>query len=254
MAVMLDPGSLIVADWHRSLESKDFFGRILFKKRRRHFGLLEAPVMPPNVAVDTAHYKVFLSGKSGVGKTALAARLAGLNIPKLHYETTGIEATVIYWPVKLRESGRVLFFRLQLFDCGENALRRFDHLLPSCKEQVDAILFLFSFTDRASFDDLTNQIAKSRSEPSDRAVRLVVGTKFDLFMHTDVTQSEVGSFQEVLGLPVFCVGGEVSDGLDEVAPLLNCLAEHLWHQDCVAASKTTTLPLQPGMTSMSSMN
>ena len=70
--------------------------------------------------------------------------------------------------------------------------------------------------------------------------------RFDLFMHTDVTQSEVGSFQEVLGLPVFCVGGEVSDGLGEVAPLLNCLAEHLWHQDCEAASMTTTVPSQPG--------
>lgn len=44
--------------------------------------------------------------------------------------TEGIETTVVYWPVKLRESGRVLFFRLQLWDCGENALRRFDHLLP----------------------------------------------------------------------------------------------------------------------------
>ncbi len=44
----------------------------------------------------------------------------------------GIETTVVYWPVKLRESGRVLFFRLQLWDCGENALRRFDHLLPVC--------------------------------------------------------------------------------------------------------------------------
>lgn len=45
--------------------------------------------MPPHVAVDTVHYKIFLSGKSGVGKTALAARLAGLNIPNMHYETTG---------------------------------------------------------------------------------------------------------------------------------------------------------------------
>lgn len=45
--------------------------------------------MPPNVAVDTVHYKIFISGKSGVGKTALAARLAGLNIPNMHYETTG---------------------------------------------------------------------------------------------------------------------------------------------------------------------
>lgn len=250
MSKVLDPGSIVAADWHRCSDSKDFFSRILHKKRRRHFGLLEAPVMAPSVVVDTANYRVFLSGKSGVGKTALAARLAGLSIPKLHYETTGIETTVIYWPVKLKESGRALFIRLQLLDCGENALRRFDHLLPSCKEQVDAILFLFSFTDRASFDDLPNQITKG-SEANDRVVKLVVGTKFDLFMHTDVTQREVSRFQEVIGLPVFRMGGEVSDGLGEVAPLLNCLAEHLWHHDCVAASKTSTLCLQPEVASTS---
>lgn len=45
--------------------------------------------MPPHEAVDTVHYKIFLSGKSGVGKTALAARLSGRNIPNMHYETTG---------------------------------------------------------------------------------------------------------------------------------------------------------------------
>lgn len=120
-------------------------------------GLLESPVMPLHVTVDTVHYKIFISGKSGVGKTAFVARLAGLNIPNVHHETTGgfrtkhwsfskgrrsyrcsysvfdvegIQTTVVYWPVKLRESGKVLFFRLQFWDCGENALRRFDHLLP----------------------------------------------------------------------------------------------------------------------------
>lgn len=45
--------------------------------------------MPPHAAVDTVHYKIFLTGKSGVGKTALAARLTGRNIPATHYETTG---------------------------------------------------------------------------------------------------------------------------------------------------------------------
>lgn len=45
--------------------------------------------MPPHVAVDTVHYKIFISGKSGVGKTAIAARLAGMNIPSMHHETTG---------------------------------------------------------------------------------------------------------------------------------------------------------------------
>lgn len=59
------------------------------QSKTRFAGLLESPVMPPHAAVDTVHYKIFLSGKSGVGKTSLAARLAGHNIPNMHYETTG---------------------------------------------------------------------------------------------------------------------------------------------------------------------
>lgn len=45
--------------------------------------------MPPQIHVDTVRYKIFLAGKSGVGKTALAARLGGSDIPNMHYETTG---------------------------------------------------------------------------------------------------------------------------------------------------------------------
>lgn len=59
-------------------------------------------------------------------------------------------------------------------------------------------------------------------------------------MHTDVTEREITSFQKTWGLQVFRVGGDVNGGLAEVAPLLNALAEHLWHQDCIAAS---SLPL-----------
>ncbi|XP_054639879.1 ciliogenesis and planar polarity effector 2 [Dunckerocampus dactyliophorus] len=228
-------GSLVVRDWHRCKDSKEYFSKILHKKKRKIFGLLESPLMPPHVAVDTVHYKIFLSGKSGVGKSALAARLAGLKIPNMHYETTGIETTVVYWPVKLRETNRVLFFRFQLWDCGENALRRFDHLLPSCKERVDAVLFLFSFTDRMSFDDLANQIAKWTEPSGGRVVTLVVGTKFDLFMHCDVTEKDLKVFQDTWRLPLIRTGGEASDGLEDVAPLLDCLAENLWHQDCVIA-------------------
>ena len=52
-------------------------------------GLLERPVLPPPVAIDTASYKIFVSGKSGVGKTALVAKLAGLEVPVVHHETAG---------------------------------------------------------------------------------------------------------------------------------------------------------------------
>lgn len=226
------PGSILVADWHQCKDGKEYFSKILNKKRRRQFGLLESPVMSPAAAVDTVPYKIYLSGKSGVGKTSVVARLAGLSIPSTHYETTGIETTIVYWPVKLKDSGRVLFFRLQLWDCGETALRRFDHLLPSCKEQVDAVLFLFSFTDRTSFEDLPNHIAKWTGSS---VVKLVVGTKFDLFMHCDVTERDVRTFRSVWECPLLRVGGEVSDGLGDVAPLLNCLCENLWHQDHLRA-------------------
>jgi len=46
-------------------------------------------MMPPHMNVDIVRYKVLISGKSGVGKSALASRLAGLELPKMHYETTG---------------------------------------------------------------------------------------------------------------------------------------------------------------------
>lgn len=206
--------------------------------------------MPPHAAVDTVNYKIFISGKTGVGKTSLAARLAGHTIPNMHCETTGIETAVVYWPVKLRTSGKVLFFRLQLWDCGENALRRFDHLFPSCQEQVDAVLFLFSFSDRTSFDDLPNQIDKWTGKSGRNVVKLVVGTKFDLYMHCDVTEREVRTFQETSGLPVMRSGGEVSDGLGDVAALLNCLAENLWHQDCLTTRSDSHQSQQEAGTSL----
>lgn len=52
--------------------------------------------------------------------------------------------------------------------------------LQSCKEKVDAVLFLFSFTDRTSFDDLANQIAKWNESSGSPVVTMVVGTKYPL--------------------------------------------------------------------------
>ncbi|XP_073875192.1 ciliogenesis and planar polarity effector 2 isoform X8 [Macaca fascicularis] len=154
------PGSVVVPNWHESAEGKEYLACILRKNRRRVFGLLERPVLPPPVSIDTASYKIFVSGKSGVGKTALVAKLAGLEVPVVHHETTGIQTTVVFWPAKLQASGRVVMFRFEFWDCGESALKKFDHMLPACMENTDAFLFLFSFTDRASFEDLPGQLTR----------------------------------------------------------------------------------------------
>ncbi|XP_042525686.1 ciliogenesis and planar polarity effector 2 isoform X3 [Dipodomys spectabilis] len=239
-------GSVIVPDWHETAEGKEYLTCILRKNRRRVFGLLERPVLPPPVAIDTASYKIFVSGKSGVGKTALVAKLAGLEVPVAHHETTGIQTTVVFWPAKLQASNRVVMFRFEFWDCGESALKKFDHMLPACKENTDAFLFLFSFTDRTSFEDLPGQLARMTSE-SPSVVKMVIGSKFDQYMHTDVPERELTIFRQTWGLPLLRVksvpGRRLADGrtldgragLADVAHVLNGLAEQLWYQDQVTA-------------------
>ncbi|KAM8930470.1 ciliogenesis and planar polarity effector 2 [Pelodytes ibericus] len=240
------PGSLIIPDWHQSTEGKEYLNCILRKKKRKLFGMIERPVLSPQLPADIASYKVFVCGKSGVGKTAFIAKLAGLEVPSMHQETTGIQTTCVYWPVRPRGSQFPVIFRLQFWDCGEAALRKFDHILPACKEKADAALFLFSFTDRSSFEDVPALISRTLGQDEDLA-RVVIGTKLDQYMHADVTEQELREFQRTWHLPVMRVrsvnGPRLSDGhtldgrvgLADAAPILNGLAELLWHRDQVAA-------------------
>ncbi|XP_053136711.1 ciliogenesis and planar polarity effector 2 isoform X2 [Hemicordylus capensis] len=254
--MIVPPGSVVVLDWHKTQESKEYFDALLHRNRRKFFGSIERPVLPPQVAADVVSYKVFVSGKSGVGKTALVAKLAGLEVPPVHHETTGIQTTTVYWPAKLRESSKALFFKFSFWDCGEAVLKKFDHILPACTEKVDGFLFLFSFTDRASFEDLPNQISRV-AEGAKKAVKMVIGTKFDQFAHTDVTGPDMAAFRHTWGLPVLraksvnvrrLADGHSLDGragLSDVAHLLNGLAEHLWRQDQVAAGLILPAPGPP---------
>ena len=50
-------------------------------------GLLERPPLSPHV--EEASYKLFIAGKSGVGKTATVTKLTGNELPKTHCETPG---------------------------------------------------------------------------------------------------------------------------------------------------------------------
>uniref|UniRef100_A0A6I8NVW6 Ciliogenesis and planar polarity effector 2 n=1 Tax=Ornithorhynchus anatinus TaxID=9258 RepID=A0A6I8NVW6_ORNAN len=251
MALPPSPPALLVPDWHRTAQGQEQLAALLRRTRQRPCGLIERPVLPPQVAADTASYKIYVSGKSGVGKTALVAKLAGLEVPVAHHETPGIQMTVVYWPAKLQDSNRILIFRFEFWDCGEAALKKFDHILPACKERADAFFFLFSFTDRSSFEDLPNQIARV-ADDAPRAVKMVIGSKFrtsrfDQYMHTDVPERDLTAFRQTWGLPLLRVksvpGRRLADGrtLDgwagvaDVAPVLNSLAEHLWHQDRVSA-------------------
>ncbi|XP_042738902.1 ciliogenesis and planar polarity effector 2 [Lagopus muta] len=227
---MVEPG------WLLSPPGRPYLASILHKNQRRVFGLLERPALPPALSVPTVTYKLFVSGRSGVGKTALVAALAGSPVPPLHRETLGIEVSTLFWPAVPLGSERPVLFQLRFWDCGESALRKFEHLLPACREEADAILLLFSFTDRASFEELPARLARVL-QPGEDTLRVVVGTRFDLCPHTAVTESDVAAFEDSWGLRVLRAGGSGvgRGGLARVAPLLDALVGQLWQRDQMAA-------------------
>ncbi|XP_023581664.1 ciliogenesis and planar polarity effector 2, partial [Trichechus manatus latirostris] len=153
------PGSIVVTNWHESAEGKEYLGCILRKNRRRVFG--ESP-LPLACRLSLLCHLLLPSG----------SRELTLPFP-------GIQTTVVFWPAKLQASDRVIMFRFEFWDCGESALKKFDHMLPACQEKADAFLFLFSFTDRASFEDIPGQLARVAGE-APGAVRMVIGSKYPL--------------------------------------------------------------------------
>ena len=150
--------------------------------------------------MDEFEYKIFISGKSGVGKTSIAAKLSANTVPTAHSETAGIQTSTVYWPALMRDTEQPVMFKLVLWDAGENTLKKFDHILPACKDKVDAVIFSFSFADKASFEDLPQQMARVVGA-DDNFCRVVMGTKLDVAA-SEVTGRAVQEFEAAWKLPV----------------------------------------------------
>eukprot|EP00795_Rhopilema_esculentum_P006860 gene6860-12459_t len=124
LSMMERTGMILQEHWLDSSDGKELFASILRRNRRRIFGLIETPNLPPKVNIEEVSYKIFLLGKAGVGKTSLVSKLVGTAIPSYHKETPGIQMSVVYWPAK------------------------------ACKENADAVIYTFSLQNRTSWKDL----------------------------------------------------------------------------------------------------
>ncbi len=150
--------------WHHSPEGRGIIAHLTEGESRRAYGLLEAPRVPPTLAA--ASFKVFLWGRAGIGKTALAAFLSGRPSPPASSacETPGLRVTDVYWPAKVLQApgpeARIVLFRLSLWDSGEAAAKKYAHIAPVCREGASAALLVFSFTDRATLDEVEAHLAR----------------------------------------------------------------------------------------------
>ncbi|XP_053379514.1 ciliogenesis and planar polarity effector 2-like isoform X2 [Mercenaria mercenaria] len=236
---MLNAGSLISSDWHSTAEGRDMLSCLFTrnKQRLRTFGLLERP--PLSAHIEEVRYKILLSGKTGVGKTCTVAKLTGHDIPKTHTETAGIQTSTCYWPVKVSDLNKVMLFRLQLWDTGDGACKKFDHILPACTDKVDAVLFLFSIIDKSSFDELHQQISRLTT-PNDNIARIVIATKCDQHAHAEVTQRDIRDFEKTWNIPVLRMKNTVDSSQSDTSDIvhaMNTICEHLWQRDLILAGK-----------------
>jgi len=233
-------GTLFIApEWYLSEEGQNVLSSLRHKhtNKRKAFCLLEKPIHMPTVSPDVFEYKIFLSGKSGVGKSSMAATLSANDVSFEYHETLGIQKSTVYWPAKIVEVGKVLLFKLHLWDAGDNALNKFDHLLPAVKENADAAIFVFSFVDKSSFTDIPHRIARVTTD-SPNLCKFVIGSKLDLQTDIEVTQNDVVELESRWSVKVLALSNILSMGNnntrwdnEDIASTLNYLCDQLWLRD-----------------------
>ncbi|RZF41432.1 hypothetical protein LSTR_LSTR000146 [Laodelphax striatellus] len=227
-------GSIVQMDWHSTAEGETVLQHFYNPQTsgRKLFGLLERPPVAPHI--EEVSYKLFFAGKAGVGKTATISRLAGTLPPAGYIETTGIRKTNIYWPVKIWD--KIILFRLQCWDAGEHAVKKYGHIFPSCKAKSDGVVIIFSFMDESSFAEVPNIISKVTKDDQSPPAVMVFGTRFCLSSKLEVSLNEIKEFEQKYHVNVMKVNKvtSISHDRNEVhrtAPLLNAICEKLWIRD-----------------------
>lgn len=253
----------VIPDWQVSKEARLFTGPLFSGKKRRQFGLLDSPLTdsPALARLPVHSCKLLLLGKSRVGKTSTVQKLTGRPVAKTHQETLGIQTSTVYWPVKLNKPSilgggtkrNIAFLQLELWDVAERSAQtlNFEKNFSPQLNVINAVAFLFSYTNRRSWEELPEIVVNSQ-QALEGCLKVVIGTRADSLTR-DITQREIANFQSLYSVRVLSIGnidgavlsdGVTPDGqagLADIAPLLNSIADeilqHMWEQQQGDGSK-----------------
>ncbi|XP_008548497.1 ciliogenesis and planar polarity effector 2 [Microplitis demolitor] len=197
---------------------------------RRRYGLLERPSLPPSIEEVT--YKIFIIGRPGVGKSSVVSRFSGIAHENyISSEINGIRKTMIYWPVKIWD--KVVLFRLNFWDTTESSIKKYSHVLPACKDKVDAICSVFSFEDLPSFNDIP-YLMNSMSNMKERPANIVIGTRYKPWSTLPVAELLLKEFESKWKVKVIKVDVSKTTARPEILDCsyqLNSICKALWNRD-----------------------
>lgn len=232
-------GSLIDYELFSSDIAKSILSPLLLKSSRRQYGFLESPAT--NLFTGEISYKVFVCGRTGSGKSTTIANASGRFGLENSTETTGIQVNTVYWPVLIQETKAAVLFKISFWDVGESVLNSYNHILPSCMEEVDCIVYTFSMINKSMWDDLPKLM--TRIDAPDNVLKIAVGTKMDLVKNdkSSISRKMIDDFEEVWKFPVLThsnaikldSSGDFAECFKKSASLMNPLCELLWYRDQV---------------------
>ena len=242
-------GTFIDFNIFSSNSIKELLTPLTRKGHRRNFGILESPInitTAGKLYATELQYKVFICGNSAVGKTSTILKLSGQKIPENLPETIGIQTTVIFWPVRILNTNQYVLFKLLFFDTSEQTLNTYNHVLPSCTEELDCIIYMFSFSNYTTWADIPKLI--SRVDVSENILKVCAGVQNcyaqntqTLFQKVEVTDKMIEDFEQVWKFPVLTVTNDnkenckLLDSFQEISTFMNKLCELLWYRDQVKA-------------------
>eukprot|EP01114_Cavostelium_apophysatum_P015284 TRINITY_DN4131_c0_g1_i1.p1 TRINITY_DN4131_c0_g1~~TRINITY_DN4131_c0_g1_i1.p1 ORF type:complete len:673 (-),score=169.38 TRINITY_DN4131_c0_g1_i1:16-2034(-) len=213
-------------EWTVSPEGKKYISELAKQDTE---GILNVPVLPASAMSDVREVKVLIVGKNASGKTATVHNLCSREIPSAYTESSGIQVFGTYWPVQLRNS-RIVILKYKFWDAGFNASKKYNYLSDAMSDPK-AIIYVFSITDRDSFEEIQRQIVEHKDM---KAVKIIVGTKNDNFLQTQVTRFELADLSQKYKLPVYMIKNlrestpqQASQNEKDIAKIKNDVADYL---------------------------
>jgi hypothetical protein len=131
----------------------------------------------------------------------------------------------LYWPIKLYDSDKFLMANLAVWDVGKLCSTKYEYILPSCTNRLDCFIFVFSWTDAQSFLEVFNDVKKIYQDGKSLP-KLVIGTKFDQIVHSEIDQEMVEELERLAQTRVIRFSSH-DCGQEQIQFILNSLCESL---------------------------
>ena len=140
-------------------------------------------------------FKFAMAGDPAVGKTSLVRRYSTNTFRENYLTTIGVQVSS-----KEVSFSDIINVKIIIWDvAGQEA---FNAMKPLYFKESDAVILVFSVTDRTTFDNIDNWDLRVK-ENAPNAVRILVGNKIDLVEFRKVSYEEGRKKAAELGIPVY---------------------------------------------------